>query len=257
MIDNPFQGELIFQEDGQHFPIQVFENQQYRWLCFGSESIQSAMNKSDPHKLVLSYMQPMAGFLHFNRQPQHITLLGIGGGALIRYFCHHVPDIQITVVDHEPMLMDICRRYFELDITEQSNIHYQTIDAEQFTRQQTLNSDAMFIDLYDAQTMPEFLLTTEFYQSCYQNLAEHGMVVANILTNDNKQLLNILNPLRQVFDNKTLCIPLEHFDNLIAFAFKHQSSIRHFQSLVGESKVLQPEWNSEIGLYARGFNEAI
>ena len=86
------QGKLIYCDNECSPPIRIFQSGPYRWLKFGDNAIQSAMNTNAPEQLVLEYMRRMMSFLIFQDPPGRTLHAGIGAGAMLRFFYHHWPD---------------------------------------------------------------------------------------------------------------------------------------------------------------------
>ena len=63
----------------------------WRFLHFGLDTVQSAMRLDDPDRLSLRYTRKMMAFLLFNRAPERILLLGLGGGSLAKFCYRRLP----------------------------------------------------------------------------------------------------------------------------------------------------------------------
>ena len=68
-------------------------------MHFTSLATQSAMLFSDPDALIAQYTRKMMSFLLFNPNPEHIVMIGLGGGSLAKFCYRHLPRSQITVVE--------------------------------------------------------------------------------------------------------------------------------------------------------------
>src|SRR6266851_724789 len=68
--------------DGSYARPFIVDTPLHRFLHFDLECVQSAMHLGDPDKLTLAYTRKMMAFLLFNRNPNRILLLGLGGGSL-------------------------------------------------------------------------------------------------------------------------------------------------------------------------------
>ena len=76
-------------------------------LHFAGNEIQSQMWKHAPDALALEYTQTMMGFMLFNVAPQHIAMVGLGGGSLAK-FCHrHLPGSNIVVVEINAQVAEV------------------------------------------------------------------------------------------------------------------------------------------------------
>src|SRR5438270_10265377 len=73
-----------------------------RRLQFDLYTVQSAMHRQHPDRLILAYTRKMMACLLFNRTPARILLLGLGGGSLAKFCYRHLPDSSITAVELNP-----------------------------------------------------------------------------------------------------------------------------------------------------------
>ena len=69
----------------------VVDNGPRRFLHFDFGAIQSVMEVSNPVRLALAYTRKMMAFLLFNRTPERILLLGLGGGSLASFATQTCP----------------------------------------------------------------------------------------------------------------------------------------------------------------------
>ncbi len=54
-------------------------------LHFDDLSVHTLMSIKDPYRLCLTYTQAMMGFKLFKPCPEHILVVGLGGGSLSKY----------------------------------------------------------------------------------------------------------------------------------------------------------------------------
>ena len=71
------------------FPF-VYEDENLSSLHFEIDSVQSLMDKNAPNQLMLRYTQIMMAFLLFIDCPEHIGMIGLGGGSLPKYCYQHL-----------------------------------------------------------------------------------------------------------------------------------------------------------------------
>jgi spermidine synthase len=83
----------------------VIDDGTTRTLHFSLSLIQSSMSLKDPFALELDYTQAMMSFLLFLQAPQHILMLGLGGGSLAKFCYRHVGSARITVVEIDPRVI--------------------------------------------------------------------------------------------------------------------------------------------------------
>jgi spermidine synthase len=91
--------------------IQVFDRGNERYLNFDSPHQQSGLYKSEPARLLHHYTQAMMLVMLY-KESRHITLLGLGGGALAHCLYHHFPQVELQAVELRRPVIDAAYRYF-------------------------------------------------------------------------------------------------------------------------------------------------
>jgi spermidine synthase len=83
-----------------------------RYLHFNSEWIQGAMSVARPSELVLAYTRQMMAWLLFlaPRARDHIGILGLGAGSLLRFVLKHTPA-QVSTVERNTQVTAMCRAF--------------------------------------------------------------------------------------------------------------------------------------------------
>lgn len=171
-------GKIIhFDHDG-HGRILVIDRGDYRILSFDSLFEQSSMLVSQPHQLVHQYTQLMLLVLTFIN-PIHITLLGLGGGSLLRTLHHLLPNCNLHAIEIRPLVVEIAKDYFSLPNSD--SVVLSVSDAlEKVTSLETASTDIIFSDLYDAYQMVAGQLHPTFLIQCHRILSSQGWLVCNL-----------------------------------------------------------------------------
>ena len=65
-----------------------------------------------PDRIVMNYPKMMLSALFVNPAPRSMLIIGLGGGTLPRTLRQVVPDTQIDVVEIDPAVVRVARRYF-------------------------------------------------------------------------------------------------------------------------------------------------
>ena len=189
-----------------------------RKLRFGATDIQSAMDLRDPDHLVLSYTRLMMAFLLFQPQPQHILMIGLGGGSLPK-FCHrHLPGSDITVVEIDPAVIAL-REQFEIP-PDQSNFRVVQADGADFVA--AVDDDrfnVILVDGFEAEQMAPALGTQNFYGHCERLLRPGGVMLCNLHELDIHYGV-FLDRVAVTFDDNTLKVSTRECGNSIVFARK-------------------------------------
>ena len=149
-----------------------------RSLHFTHGEVQSSMRVGRPDELQVDYTRTMMGFLLLNAQPQRITMIGLGGGSLVK-FCHrHLPAARMTVVENNPGVIALRGRFaIPPDdarlaiVTDDGAVHVAGVrDAV----------DVLLVDGFDRDGQPPQLCSQAFYDNCFGALAPGGILVVNL-----------------------------------------------------------------------------
>jgi spermidine synthase len=163
----------------------VYEDKGLRCMKFGRRAVgrQSCMQLANPDLLVFDCVKMMMAGLYLNPSPQHVLIIGLGGGTLPSALHKLFPDVQIDVVEIDPAITKVAKQFFHFSADERLRVFVQ--DGRVFVnhaRQQNKKYDWVVLDAFDHQYIPEHLLTQEFLQEVSSVLAEQGIFVANTLS---------------------------------------------------------------------------
>lgn len=158
--------------------ISVRQNQRYRWLEI-AKTIQTVMDLSQPSKLVLPHLHGMALSLYYMLQPKSVLELGLGGGALQRFFHHFFPDTQFHSIELDPKIIEHFLNFFADGLNNPEQQVTQADAQEAIKHYQNL--DLLFVDLFSDNAPPEFINDRRFYEDCFNALSPAGLIVINLL----------------------------------------------------------------------------
>ena len=245
---SPYKGELVFQRACCFGHVKVFANKKMRWMTFDNTDIQSVMLLKEPHKLSLNYLRTMMLFLLFHTQPKSLLLLGLGGGSLVRFFHHNFRQLKIDAIELSSEVIIVAQQYFELPQYEQLSIH--CMDGIDYVNQNHASVELLMLDMFNSNRFPLCMFDLNFYQRCYNQLAARGMLIINIWVKQQKELFQVLQLIRGVFHNQTLCVPVQGSMNIIIFAFKKLLPGELLHTLMERSTTLKAQYVTDYGLYA-------
>jgi spermidine synthase len=140
------------------------------------------MNLMQPDALVLEYTQTMMGFLMIKPKPQHIGMIGLGGGSIAK-FCHrYLPKTNMTVVEINPHVIAL-RDQFQIP---PNGDRFTVIegDGADFVRQAKQQYDILIMDGFGLDGIPAPLSSQQFYDDCRDALPPGGVFIANLHTED-------------------------------------------------------------------------
>jgi spermidine synthase len=146
---------------------------------------QTALYPERPHELMLPYARAMSSAFLVQPKPKDVLIIGLGGGALPSFLRRHFPDTRVTVVELDPQVIDVARRFF--GFKEDDKVRAVAGDGRKFIETTDQKYDLIMLDAYGPDSIPRALATREFLQAVKRRLAEGGIVAANVpgpTTND-------------------------------------------------------------------------
>ncbi len=189
----------------------------WRSLEFLPGMVQSEMRLSRPDDLVLSYARAMMCFVLFQPQPEHILMVGLGGGSLVK-FCHrYLPRTRITVLELRADVIAL-RDQFAIP-PDDARLRVIHTDATHYMAGQNGCADVLLVDGFDEAGLPPALGSASFYADCRRALRPGGVLAANIFSYD-PHYPAMLRRLRQTFQNQLCWFHGMAGNNRIVFAVK-------------------------------------
>lgn len=232
-------GNIVHRTSDDYGNILVVDYPRYRVLSFDSVYEQSGFYVEKPYALAHEYSRIMMLVLGFI-EPRHITLLGLGGGSLLRSLHHSLSRCQFHVVELRPKVYHIALEYF--DIPDDQRVSVSINDAEmQMTSSQDCSTDIIFADLYDAYRMSPVLMQQQFIRDCWRTLSKNGWLVINYHTLPDRHS-PVFESLVDCFGTLLVC-PCKS-GNFILFATK--SSILDFEKAAVKLKKMEKTLHEEL-----------
>ncbi|WP_395735583.1 fused MFS/spermidine synthase [Prosthecobacter sp.] len=197
---------VIHEQESVYHHISVYEEgtspNKQRLLALDSTS-EGGMNP-ETGDLIMPYQEYWK--LALLREPAEVkSALFIGAGAfgMPENVSRDFPKAAVDVVEIDPQVIEVGRKYFKLDEHPRVNAHAD--DARRFLRMAGDRKwDLIFGDAYNGRhAIPSHLATQEFFQLVADHLEPHGVYVMNIIAavNGPKSELagGMLTTLRKVF----------------------------------------------------------
>jgi len=197
--------------------VEIVDEGDSRSLLFGGSVLQSSMSLSKPHDLALSYTRYMMASLLLEAEPKRILIVGIGGGSLVRFLHHHLPEARIDGTDISASVVDLADRYFHLPHSRRVIIN--CCDGRDFLDKRTdeYNYDLILIDAFDALGMSETIYSSEFFESCLDHLCINGILSLNLWSGDQERMEEVAAQLSELFES-ILELPVPNRGNVICLA---------------------------------------
>jgi len=179
-------GRLIHEKNSLYHRIFVYRRGSVVTLQFGKRrpvQMQSQVNLSNLRQHMLEYtMLAFCGLL-YEPQPQRMLVLGLGGGVIPREMHYYFPAIEVHVVEIDPEIPLIARRFFGFREDDKLRVHIA--DGRMFIKKQLRRDpvpkyDLVILDAFNSDYIPFHLMTKEFLEEVKGVLAEDGVVIANV-----------------------------------------------------------------------------
>jgi predicted membrane-bound spermidine synthase len=180
-----------------------------RVLIMGPGGYQSGTHTTGQKELAFDYTRKIAAIVQAAPHQNRVLVLGGGAFTLPEYFGRHYPQAQIDVVEIDPQLPDIAKRYFRYEPT--TNINVIAEDGRAYLRETHAQYDIVVVDAYNDAAVPFSLATQEYAHMLARILTPQGIAVANLIAGASRQCMPLLgaihNSYRSAFSH-SLMYPL-------------------------------------------------
>lgn len=175
--------QLLHQERSLYRNIFVTQDDDQRCITFRYPRIvgrQSCKLLDEPKRLVFHYTRMQMSALLLNPRPRRILIIGEGGGTIPTALQQMRPDAEIDVVELDKAVDSVARAWFDFKPGPKTRVHIS--DGRIFVKRMAgkrPNYDLVILDAFEADYIPEHMLTREFLQEVKANMAPDGVIVAN------------------------------------------------------------------------------
>jgi spermidine synthase len=219
-----------------------------RRLQFDLYTVQSAMHRQHPDRLILAYTRKMMAFLLFNRTPARILLLGLGGGSLAKFCYRRLPYTTITAVEVNPDVIAL-REAFCIP-PDDDRFRVICADGADYVARLGLSQDVILADACDRKGVAPGLDAIEFYRGAHRCLFGGGVFVAN-MCGDSDDWKSHVAKIRTVFGDEIMTLQVRPDGNLIVFAFKERHPEIDWEQLAATAVDLKRKFGLDFPRYVR------
>jgi spermidine synthase len=182
-------GQLEHEETSAYSTIRVRRDGDVRVLTFlrddGRELVQSRIDLTAPETLASPYARSMFASYLYQPEPRRVLVVGLGGGAMVRFLTHHAPDVRIDAVEIDPAVVRLADQYF--GVRSAGSVRIVTGDGVAFIESTSERYDLIFMDAFlrpssdtDDTGVPTRMKTVAFLGRVKQALAPGGVVAFNM-----------------------------------------------------------------------------
>lgn len=225
-----------------------------RTLAVNNEN-SSAMflNKED---LVYEYTKYYHLAKHFNPGFKTALMLGGAGYSYPKDFLIRYPEAAIDVIEIDPMVTMLARKYFDLKEDPRLTIYHE--DGRVYLNKTHKKYDVIFGDAFSSRySLPYQLTTKEAVQKKFDILNDNGAVILNIISSIKGEKGQFLRAEYATYKNifpQVYLFPVKDPDNgyevqniiLIALKSKEKQTFSDAESEL--SGYLQHLWNEEVNI---------
>jgi len=211
-------GKIIHRGHVDSALIEIIDDGDRRSLYFSGDVLQSAIYRSTPHDLVLSYTQHMMSALLLNRFPEHVLLIGLGAGSMVNFLHHHLPLCHIDAIDSSQYIIDLARGYFQLP--DSAEIAITCCDGYDYVAGRHEDKppyDLILIDAFDQNGMSASIYCADFFRLCLENMRPNGILSCNLWSGDGRKMIAVKKDLAACFSS-VIELPVPDRGNVICLA---------------------------------------
>jgi spermidine synthase len=180
-LPHPERREILLEKQTLYFLVTVEKGENgWRHLVFNpNRGSQGIWNPDSPDELISNYCKYTTLFLQCTDQlPRRVLFVGLGAGIMPRFIRKHFPAAIIDIIEIDGEIPGIAEQYFAFQKDDKTNV---TIgDGRDFINRNKIKYDIIFIDAYNAESIPFQLATEEFYRGIRAALAPGGLMAANL-----------------------------------------------------------------------------
>jgi len=215
----------------------------------GQQVVESQMNLTAPHELMVRYTRTMFASYLFVPEPRKVLIIGLGAGSMVRFLQRYEPKLHIDAVDIDPVILEVATNYFGT----KGNDHVKLIAADglRYVREVDTSYDVIYMDAFlkpsmstDETGVPLQMKTVDFYREMQDKLADGGAVVFNL--NFHKGIKEDFATIQEAFSNTHL-FAVPRSGNYVVVATKGQSS-GNAATLRAMAKKVDPRFNREFSV---------
>lgn len=170
--------------------IRVVDSGSQRALHFIGDAdvdvVETQIDLRAPHVLQHVYAQTAMAALLYPPRAGSCLLIGLGGGAMVRFLNHHFPRLRLEVVEIDPVVVRVAREFFGTAESPGTRIH--VADGREFLERGSARYDVILIDAHlhpdprtDSTGHPLSLKSPAFYGSVRARLNPGGVAMFNMI----------------------------------------------------------------------------
>lgn len=232
--------------------VEVSEKDGIRSLHLGSDTVQSSMKLKDPNELVLSYTRAMMAFLLFKPEPEHVLMIGLGGGSIPKFIHHRMPRVKATVIEQQSQVIVAARQYFHVP-PDDERLQVELGEGSEWVAAHPGCCDVLMVDGYDSHEHVPELSSESFYADARAALAGDGILVVNLWSSETR-FDAYMQRIERVFE-AVVCVPAEKRGNVAVLAFARSPGQPRWDDLRASARGLETLYGLEFLKFVEGMRD--
>ncbi|HEY9031729.1 MAG TPA: polyamine aminopropyltransferase [Kangiella sp.] len=169
--------EVLFESKTEHQHLIIFKNEQFGNVMALDGVIQTTEKDEFIYHEMLTHV-PL--FAHGNAK--RVLIIGGGDGGILREVLRHPEVEQVTMVEIDAAVVDMCKQYFPKHSDgafDDPRVNLVIADGVDFIVNNAKSGDKFDViisDSTDPEGPGEVLFTSRFYQGCKNSLNEGGIL---------------------------------------------------------------------------------
>ncbi|WNG16975.1 spermidine synthase [Cystobacter fuscus] len=207
---------MVHEADSPFGPVYVVDVGDQRSLRFDSPegTLQSAILKSDPLAVPISYVRVATAGLALTQGRSRILVVGLGGGSFPMLLHRLLPRrSRIDVVEINPVVVDTARRFFGVREDHRLLIHVD--EGSRFMTRQGARYDLILLDAFSDRGTPDHLKAARVFEDVRHRLSFGGVAVLNIALEDPRDVAKRIETFASAFEDCAMLRGTAQYSNLI------------------------------------------
>jgi spermidine synthase len=167
----------VYQQDSPYQQVRIRDDDLFRYLVL-DRTFHAVMWRADPITLFLPYSQLMVASLAWVPEPKRGLIFGHGGGSLAKWLAQRWPELELDVVEFDPVVVQVAEEYFAYHAP--SSHHVFVRDGRAFLNGTNQQYDLIWVDAFARHMVPFHLTTEEFFSEVRGHLTPNGVLAVNL-----------------------------------------------------------------------------
>lgn len=246
--------KVLYDNKTTHQNVMIFENPVLGRVMALDGVVQTTQHDEFIYHEMMTHVPLLA-----HGQAEKVLIIGGGDGGILREVSRHQQVKQITMVEIDATVVELCRQYLpnhSAGAYEDPRFNLVISDGVSFITQSNEKFDVIISDCTDPIGPGESLFTSTFYQGCADRLNEGGIFVAQngVCFLQQKEAIDSDRELSKHFNDVSFyqaAVPTYH-GGIMAFAWASQNKeLRKIDPCTLQTRF------TEAGLKCRYYNPTI